>query len=84
MRFAGAALLDHEEIGALGGWRQAKSARQDFGVTRNEIAVKLAVLPERLLHGRFLDRAAQVSADLLQGGNGLVVDRVEYEHRILG
>ena len=52
------------------------------GVLGDDVAVQMAVHPERLQDLLFLLGRDQITAGFLQGLNGILIDVVQYGHRV--
>ena len=64
--------------------RQFEGAGKHVGVPRDEVAIELALDPEPLGDALLLLRRAQIAAGPLKRGDGLVIDRVDDDDRVLG
>ena len=82
MAGAGARILDHEEPGPLRLPFQARLGGEDVGVLGDDLAVEVPVDPKGVLDFLFFIGARKVPAGFLQGGEGVVIDVVEDDHRV--
>ncbi len=76
---ADTALLHHEELRVVRRFGKARFAGEHGRVLGNQLAVEIAVHPQRVLDLFLFFRARHVAADRFQRRDGRVVDLVEYD-----